>query len=147
MKPLLSVTICLILSSVMIFNHQSTHDIFATSGGPDIAGDGGGGGGPSDGGGGGGPSDGGGGGGPSDGGGGGTNDGGDSESNDDESDDGGDSESNDEDRFRLNTCNIATELTTLTPEQIKDYPITDLTAEEIVLVFGCLTPGDLAVYC
>jgi hypothetical protein len=68
----------------------------------------------------------------------------DSGSDDDESDGGDDSGSDNQDRFRLNTDKIAMELITLSPQELKEYPITELTAQDIELVFDYLTPGDLA---
>jgi hypothetical protein len=68
----------------------------------------------------------------------------DSGSDDDESDGGDDSGSDNQDRFRLNTDKIAVELITLSPQELKEYPITDLTARDIELVFDYLTPADLA---
>jgi hypothetical protein len=47
-------------------------------------------------------------------------------------------------RFRLNTHEIALELITLSPQELKEYPITDLTARDIKLVFDYLTPQYLA---
>jgi hypothetical protein len=49
----------------------------------------------------------------------------------------------DDDRFRHNAEEIAMELSSLPPEEIRVYPITDLSDNDIVLVFGFLNPGNL----
>ena len=47
-------------------------------------------------------------------------------------------------RFRHNAEEIATELTSLNPEEIREYPITDLSDKDMTLVFKFLAPEDLA---
>jgi hypothetical protein len=54
-----------------------------------------------------------------------------------------DDDSND-DRFRHNAEEIAFELTSLSPEETREYPITDLSNNDITLVFRFLTPDNLA---
>jgi hypothetical protein len=58
---------------------------------------------------------------------------------------GGDSESEggDGDRFRHNAQEIATEIASLSPEEIREYPITDLSDQDIILVFRFLNPDNL----
>ena len=47
-------------------------------------------------------------------------------------------------RFRHNAEEIAMELSSLSPEEIKEYPITDLSDKDITLVFRFLDPFNLA---
>jgi hypothetical protein len=46
-------------------------------------------------------------------------------------------------KFRHNAEDIAMELSSLTPQEIKEYPITDLSNKDIILVLGFLEPADL----
>ena len=53
-------------------------------------------------------------------------------------------ESDEEKKFTHNARLIAMELSELTPVEISEYPISDLSNEDIKLVFGYLTPGNIA---
>jgi hypothetical protein len=139
--------IILTLFSVIISSFNFPHEVFATEGGGQAqggagnvegGGSGGSGGSEDDGG------DGGDVGGSDDG-----NDDGDNGSGGDDGDgsggDDGDAGSNsNDDKFQLTTEQIANELNSLTPQEIREYPLADLTAEEIESVFGYLSSGDLA---
>jgi hypothetical protein len=46
-------------------------------------------------------------------------------------------------KFRHNAEDIAMELSSLSQEEIREYPITDLSDNDIILVFGFLNPGNL----
>jgi hypothetical protein len=48
-----------------------------------------------------------------------------------------------EHKFRHNAQDIAAELSNLTPQEISEYPITDLSNNDIIMVMGFLEPGDL----
>jgi hypothetical protein len=53
-------------------------------------------------------------------------------------------ESDEEKKFTHNARLIAMELSELSPVEISQYPISDLSNEDIKLVFGYLTPGNIA---
>ena len=54
------------------------------------------------------------------------------------------SEANEEGKFTHNARLIAMELSELTPAEISQYPVTDLSNEDIKQVFGYLTPDNVA---
>ena len=51
---------------------------------------------------------------------------------------------NGDSQFSLNVRNIAIELTKITPAELSQYPITDLSREDILSVLGLLNPRVLA---
>jgi hypothetical protein len=53
------------------------------------------------------------------------------------------SSSDDDHKFEHNAQDIATELSGLTPQEISEYPITDLSDKDIKMVFGFMDPSHL----
>jgi hypothetical protein len=49
----------------------------------------------------------------------------------------------DNDKFHLNSEDIASELSSLTPLQLREYPITDLSDNDLMLALSFLAPADL----
>ena len=67
-----------------------------------------------------------------------------SDGDDSSGSDGDDGSDPNDNKFQLTEEQIAGELNSLTPQEILEYPLTDLTAGEIKSVFGYLSSGELA---